>query len=49
MAAREYTSLSVREETLEQLKETKPYDSLSHDEWLSEVLDRVGGPSAEKA
>jgi hypothetical protein len=40
MAAREYTTLSVRETTLEKIKATKPYESLSHDEWLIEVLDR---------
>lgn len=38
-----WTSVCVRRGTLEKLREAKPYDSLSYDEWLSEIVEKHGG------
>lgn len=39
MDERNRTSLAVREETHRRFGEAKPYDSLSADEFISELLD----------
>ncbi|MFC6823482.1 hypothetical protein [Halopelagius fulvigenes] len=39
MAERDWSTIAVRPDTLARLKEVKPYESLSFDEFLTEVVE----------
>lgn len=35
------TTVSLSEETLDRIKSVKPYDTMTHDEFFNDVLDRI--------
>lgn len=42
-SGREYSTLGVRKDTKRRFDDAKPYDSLSADEFIEELLDAWGG------
>lgn len=45
MSSGQYTTLSVRESTLERIRSEKPFESMSHDEFINVLLDMSAGES----
>lgn len=43
MPSSEFTSLGIKRPTKERFEAAKPYGSISHDEFVSELLDRYEG------
>lgn len=39
MSSGQYTTVSVRESTLARIRSEKPFESMSHDEFLNVLLD----------
>lgn len=46
-SSQQRTTVSVDRETLSRLKSAKPHDSMSYDEFVNDVLDRVEGDCDE--
>lgn len=40
---REWSSLGVHDDTKRRFDQMKPYDSMSHDDWLGVLLDKWEG------